>query len=866
MKKYLFIKLTICCLTVLTTQAQTITDFRFTAESMGWDVDEEDFEGVIDNENLTITFTTQRWIENIAQLTAIFVVEDAGSCEVKVGDEMQESGVTTNDFRKDVVYTLCDNVHYTIHFASPQATGIPVIKIETLGGVEVTSKDNWTNMTSFTLIDPNDGSNDISLGVYGSQYHRIRGRGNTTWFYPKKPYRLGFREDISFFGNAAHQNWVLLAEYLDPTFLTTAVAFELGTSVFPMPFTCTYQPVNVFYNDRYDGLYTLTEHRQADPNGSTGAPGRVGIDQDDGGWFIEIDSYWDEDPKFKTDHYDLPVMIKAPEYESNPTNSDSPFYNFIKNDMNQLCDSMASNGFPENGYRDFIDMNSFVDFLMINEIVANHELRFPKSTFAYKPDRNGKISMGPLWDFDWAYGYAGGLQHDYFMRYTGRLERHEFLMRFFDDPVFVAMYKERWNEKYIDLIAIIDFIEEHGDMVRPAALEDAERWMFPNGYRSEYDADHARQTAAMKIWWANRITWLQTELNKVESVPRSKNFGTITKDKDYSDILPQRFTLVSYGMMDDITVNWKNGSSSAFEMITSTNILSQATGHGSYMSSMAVKLKDGLQIGAYSDELIFTGKNGGQTFTVSVPVSFAITKFPQEPVLLDEVEDKIFGDENFFLTATGGSGDGEITFAVISGNAIIDENTGEVEITGAGDLVVVAIKAEDEDYQQEQSQELTIPVAKAIPEYTVPIDITAIDGDLLSDITLPENWTWEDETLSVGDLGTQTFYAFYTPDDTANYFVVDSIEVTVTVGEPNGIPELINPHTLRAWMRNGLLHVTGIIPGETLSIYSLAGTLEYHRVVTSDEMDIPLRAKVVYFVRSGKNTVKVINYTFQFIE
>jgi len=852
--------LTVCWFSSFTAQAQTFTSFRFTAASLGWDADEEDFEGVIDDGNLTITFTTQRWIDNIEQLTAVFEVENMEGCDIKVGDDLQESGVTENDFQQDVVYTLCGNVHYTVHFASPQATGIPIIKIETQNGVEVNSKDNWTNMTSFTLIDPNDGNNDISLGAYGSQYHRIRGRGNTTWVYPKKPYRIRFREDISLFGEVARENWVLLADYLDPTFMTTAIAFELGSNVFPMPFTCTYQPVNVYYNGRYDGLYTLTQHRQADPNGTTGAPGRVGIDEDNGGWFIEIDSYWDEDPKFMTDNYELPVMIKSPEYEPEPTESDNPFYDFIKTDLNELCDVMASATFPENGYRDLIDMNSFVDFLMINEIVANHELRFPKSTFAYKPDQNGKICMGPLWDFDWAYGYAGGVQHDYFTRYTNRLERHVFFMRLFEDPTFVAMYKERWNDKYNILVAMVDFIEDFGEKVRPAALEDAERWMFPGGYRSEYDGDHARQTAAMKTWWTNRVTWLNTELNKVESVPGRKNFGSVTKEDDYSGIPSQLFTLVSYGTMEDLTVSLKNGSSSAFEMITSSNIMATATDNGSYMASWSVKLKDGLQLGAYSDELIFTGKNRGETFTVTVPLSFEITKFTQEPLLLAEVEDKVFGDENFFLTATGGSGNGDITYAVISGNATVDVNTGEVEITGAGAIVIVATKAEDDDYQQEQSKQLTVQVAKANPDYTVPDDITATYGNILADIELPANWTWEDETLLVGDVGEQTFYATYTPEDTDNYAVVDSIEITVTVGEPTGIPESLNPNMLRAWMRSGLLHVSGIAPGETLSIFSVTGTLIYHRTATSDEIDIPLNVRGIYFVRSGKHTVKVINY------
>ncbi|MCL2028289.1 MAG: CotH kinase family protein, partial [Bacteroidales bacterium] len=189
------------------------------------------------------------------------------------------------------------------------STQLPVIKIHTENAAEITSKEVWTNMTSFILIDSHHSEHNISRTEL-PQKDRIRGRGNTTWGYPKKPYRLRFRENVSFFGLPAAENWVLLAEYLDPTFLTTATAFELGKNVFELPFTCTYHHVHVYLNDRYDGVYVLTEHRQADPLG-VGAPGRVKIDSE--GWFIEIDSYWDEDPKFKTTNYDLPIMIKSPE-------------------------------------------------------------------------------------------------------------------------------------------------------------------------------------------------------------------------------------------------------------------------------------------------------------------------------------------------------------------------------------------------------------------------------------------------------------------------------------------------------------------------------------------------------------------------
>ena len=620
MKKLILSLLAVCCLTTFITQAQTFTSFKFAAESIGW---EEDFEGVIDDENRTITFTTQRWIENIQQLPAIYEIE-CEECEVKVGDKVQASGVTANDFRKAVVYTIGD-IQYTVKFVSPQATEIPVIKIETQGGVEVNSKEDWTNMTSFVLIDPNDESHNISKGAYSStQYHRIRGRGNMTWNYPKKPYRIRFREDVSLFGNAARENWVLLAEYLDPTFLSTAITFELGGSIFQLPFTCTYQPVNVYFNGRYDGLYTLTEHRQADPNGLPGAPGRVGIDPDNGGWFIEIDNYWDEEPKFKTANYELPVMIKTPEYAPDPTDSENPFYDFIKNDLNELCDSLTSPYFPENGYRDLIDMNTFVDFLMVNEIVLNNEMIYPKSTFAYKPDEYGKISMGPLWDFDCAFGYYG-VGHRYFASFSERLRRHDFLLRFFDDPAFVVKYHARWNEKYKELVAMSAFIENQGKKIRLAALEDAKRWCIPDGYNPDYDSDHAKMVGNMKKWWDRRVAWLDIELKKVELIPKCKDFGVITKDEAYPEIISQAFTLVSFDRITNLSTSWlKDMVSPAFEV--TSNFESQEAAHGVYFTTINVRLKKGLPVGTYSDDLLLRFRNRGVLQTINIPLHFAVNE------------------------------------------------------------------------------------------------------------------------------------------------------------------------------------------------------------------------------------------------
>ena len=71
-------------------------------------------------------------------------------------------------------------------------------------------------------------------------------------------------------------------------------------------------------------------------------------------------------------------------------------------------------------------------------------------------------------------------------------------------------------------------------------------------------------------------------------------------------------------------------------------------------------------------------------------------------------------------------------------------------------------------------------------------------------------------------------------------------------------PELASANPLRAWMRNGQFHITGLTPGETLSIYSASGAIVYNSIAIGEEMHIPLRVQGVYIVKVGSNTVKTV--------
>ena len=131
---------------------------------------------------------------------------------------MKKSKIFKTHYRFLTALSLC-----LIAFAT-QATGLPTIHITTLNQQEITNHGEWINggnMTSFILTDPNNPGNNVSRVDISPNLDRIRGRGNSTWDFPKKPYRVRFRENFSLFGLSAAENWVLLANFCDPTLVSS---------------------------------------------------------------------------------------------------------------------------------------------------------------------------------------------------------------------------------------------------------------------------------------------------------------------------------------------------------------------------------------------------------------------------------------------------------------------------------------------------------------------------------------------------------------------------------------------------------------------------------------------------------------------
>ena len=283
---------------------------------------------------------------------------------------------------------------------------------------------------------------------------------------------------------------MLLANYKDSTLIANTIAFELGQR-FGFPFTNHYVHVELVINGEYQGSYVLTEHSRV-------GKGRVDIDPNDG-YMVELDVYYDEDPKFRTPFLDLPVMIVSPELDGGINN---PGYDFVKESLYAFDAALSDENFPDNDYSNIIDIDNFVDFLMINEIVRNGELGHPKSAFLYR-DAGDKIKMGPLWDFDWAFGLGENTSVNISTaerRYMGG----RIFSRFFSDPEFVSRYKARWNDRSYDIFSITAFIDKMSNQLKVSQSLNSRRW---------YAVDYENEIDKLKTWWSRRVVFLHTAIN-----------------------------------------------------------------------------------------------------------------------------------------------------------------------------------------------------------------------------------------------------------------------------------------------------------------------------------------------------------------
>ncbi len=384
--------------------------------------------------------------------------------ELLINGVPQKSGGTENDFSENLIYQLKAEdgsiKEYAIQIELiPE---IPHLYIQTENDEKITSKDNY--ITADLKIDGKEIHKDFE-GRTG-----IRGRGNSSWALPKKPYKLKLDSKEGLFGLVPAKKWILLAEYLDGSMLYNAVPFKMG-EMLGIPYTNHIIPVEVTLNGEYQGFYAFTEHKEV-------KEGRIDIGEE--GWLLELDSYFDEPLKFKSDKYQLPVMLQYPKADDMSPEEGLAVLHEVKKDFEKLENLIFDDSFPRNGYLDLFDHFAFVNYMLVYQLTKNSEISHPKSTYINKK-KDGKYNMGIIWDFDWGFGYSN-TQHYRLSTANSALlygdaPGTQFFNRIMEDPYIRAVFKVRWDWFRINHFEELKaYVKAYAEQVSQAYKKDHDIW------------------------------------------------------------------------------------------------------------------------------------------------------------------------------------------------------------------------------------------------------------------------------------------------------------------------------------------------------------------------------------------------------
>ena len=432
---------------------------------------------------------------DINNLSATF--EYSGT-EVFVDGFNQTSGTTYNDFSNVVTYSVLDSEGQQEDYDVKVTyfTGLPIFYIDT-NGIPIDTKDDYINGNAsiFGGLDYDDNpSSDMG----------VRGRGHSTWFvHPKKPYQLKYSEKSEVLGMPEDKKWIFLAEYSDKTMMRNKIAFEMGY-ISDLDWTPASHFAEVFVNNEYNGTYNISQKVEESDY-------RVVIG--DTGYLLEIDDITHieaDDVTFYTGNF----LINIKEPDLTVASSE---YIYINDLINEFETVLMSDQFtnPTTGYASYIDIPSFIDWYLISEITKNQDSKEYSSIYL-NVIPGQKIKMGPLWDFDLAFGNVDYSECEFPTGFW--VKDHAWYSRLFEDPDFVDQIKARFTYFRNNQDYILDKMDFYADYLSLAQEENNDKWntigtyVWPNPvvYNTyEEEVNH------LKNWYNERMNWLDSAINNL---------------------------------------------------------------------------------------------------------------------------------------------------------------------------------------------------------------------------------------------------------------------------------------------------------------------------------------------------------------
>lgn len=396
---------------------------------------------------------------------------------------------------------------YTVRvaFLTDQATEVPRIDINTVGGVSISSQEYY--LDAEIIID--------GKGVFPSMTDsvKVKGRGNSSWsIHPssKNPYRLKFSSKVKPLGLTKGKNWVLLSNKIMGALMTNSIGMK-AASLIGTAAANHIIPVDLYVNGKYKGNYNFTEKVGLSNNS-------VDLDDETVAALLELDVNYDEavGQKFRSSAYNLPVNIKDPEF-----GEDSTLLSL--EDIKQRFDAFLAALYDGTGIEDYADIDMLARYLLLNDLIFNKEVFQPKSLYCYNEnilDDDSKFIFGPAWDFDWAFGYTNATSTTYFNEnvtadyYTSmtHITNYVFLTAMRQDPkVGRRLYEVCRDFMKNGLDELCEFCQDYYQYARPS--------LILNNTADYDDIDYSEQSVRAANWLRERVTYIYETLKQEQIIP-----------------------------------------------------------------------------------------------------------------------------------------------------------------------------------------------------------------------------------------------------------------------------------------------------------------------------------------------------------
>jgi hypothetical protein len=448
------------------------------------------------------------------------------------------------------------------------SSDLPIIVINTRGQ---SIPDEPKITAEMGIIDNGPGNRNAITDPYTgySGSIGIETRGSSSEMFPKKQYAVETRDslgnsvNVSLLGLPDESDWVFSAPYTDKSLMRDPLLYTLARSFGRYASRCRY--FELVLNSQYAGVYILLEKIKRDKN-------RVNISKmtssdttgDDlsGGYIVKIDKREGADiqgwysgfPPYPAAWQKVYYQFHYPKQEDLSWAQQEYITQFIRDF--EIAMYLPTYSDTAKGYPHLVDTDSFVDFFLLNELSKNVDA-YRLSTFMYKDkdSKGGKLVMGPVWDFNLAFGNC-----DYYSAFRVEGFQLTFLSdsllfrgvdsypapfwwkTLFDDSSFMEKTRQRWTTlrtNQLSLPRIFGVIDSIASLLDESQKRNFVRWsvlgqyIWPNAYVGQTYDDEVQY---LKDWITERVAWLDQQFS-----PSPSDVGKESNQSPFDFSLSQNY-------------------------------------------------------------------------------------------------------------------------------------------------------------------------------------------------------------------------------------------------------------------------------------------------------------------------------------